>query len=96
MKKTSINMETDVKYNGTKKLEKDGVSKTVRVEQVDNGFIVTVEKNWRDKKDGYQYEEKKYISKTNPFENNEGKESSLSDSLETFLNGGGSVQLDIE
>ena len=42
------------------------VEKTIRVEEIENGFIVVEEKNWNDKKKGYQYETKKFFSEKNP------------------------------
>lgn len=81
----------------TKKVKKDDVDKEVRVEQVENGYIITIEKSWRDKKEGYQSECKKYISKDNPFDNEkkEGQTNNLGDSLESFLDGsGGDIEID--
>ena len=51
----------------------DGVTKRVSVEQVENGYIVTMEKYGRPSMDGdeddkYTNECKKYISKKNPLE----------------------------
>jgi hypothetical protein len=80
----------------SKKVNKDNIDKEVRVEQVENGYIITIEKSWKDKKEGYQCETKKYISKDNPFDNEkkEGETNTLGDSLESFLNGGGDVEID--
>ena len=89
-------MDNKIKYSASKKISKGNVNKSVNVEEVENGFIITVEKTWRDKKDGYQYETKKYISKENPFDTNtrkEGKNNDLGDSLEAFLNGQGEVEV---
>jgi hypothetical protein len=81
--------EKKSKFSASKRVEKNGVSKTVRVDEVDNGFIVTVEKSWKDKKNGYQYEEKRYITKDNPFENpKEVGNSPMAESLEKFLEDG--------
>ena len=51
----------------------DGITKRVSVEQVENGYIVTMEKYGRPSMDGdeddkYTNECKKYISKKNPLE----------------------------
>jgi protein involved in sex pheromone biosynthesis len=89
-------MDTKVKYSASKKISKDNVNKSVNVEEVENGFIITVEKNWHDAKDNYKYETKKYISKENPFDTTtrkEGKGNDLGDSLESFLNDGGDVEV---
>jgi len=45
---------------------KDGVETSVSMEEIENGFIITVYKNWQDKKGGYNSETKKYFSETNP------------------------------
>ncbi len=45
---------------GDKKIEK-----TISVEEIENGFIISESKEWRDKKE-YKYETKKYYSKINP------------------------------
>jgi hypothetical protein len=92
-------MAEEVKYSARKKVKtKDNVNKSVNVEEVENGFIITVEKDWRDKKDGYQSECKKYISKDNPFDNEkkEGETNTLGDSLESFLNGGGDIEVNTD
>ena len=81
--------EKKSKFSASKRVEKNGTSKTVRVDEIENGFIVTVEKSWRDKKNGYQYEEKRYITKDNPFENpKEVGNSPMAESLEKFLEDG--------
>ena len=51
----------------------DGVTKRVSVEQVENGYVVTMEKYGKlsmdgDEDDKYTNECKKYISKKNPLE----------------------------
>ena len=77
------------KFSATKRIEKNGVSKTVRVDEADNGFIVVVEKSGKDKKGNYQYEEKKYITKDNPFEKKkDGTVPTMAQSLDTFLEDG--------
>jgi len=55
------------------KKEEDGVTTTITVEPIENGFIIVVSKEWEDKikKDGlgrWRYETKKYYSKTNPLD----------------------------
>ena len=62
-------MEEKKEFSFTKNI--DGVSKTVRGEQVENGWIITISKEWKEKNgDGidYKYETKKYISKDNPMD----------------------------
>ena len=63
--------------NDKKRWEKsetaDGITKRVSVEQVENGYIVSMEKYGRgigdsDEDDKYTNECKKYISKKNPLE----------------------------
>ena len=47
----------------------DGITKSVRVEQVENGYIITVSKYGKlEGSDDYIDEHKKFISTKNPFE----------------------------
>lgn len=50
----------------------DGVKKTVRGEEVENGWIITIEKEWQEKLVGggkdYKFNSWKYISKDNPMD----------------------------
>lgn len=46
-------------------------SKTVRVEQVENGFIISIDKDAKNKDGDWKYECKKYIATTNPFEDSD-------------------------
>lgn len=56
-----------------KSIEKNGMRKTVRAEEVENGWLITIDKEGE--MDGeYKYECKKYISKRNPFDEKEDKE----------------------
>lgn len=85
-------------FTATKTVKKGNISKTIRVEKVENGYIICIEKSGRDKKDNYQYSEKKYISSTNPLDEKEsnqeiGNEKNLADSLKNFL-GGTEIELD--
>jgi hypothetical protein len=50
----------DKKVNFSKTIEKNGNRKTIRVEEVENGFIITIEKM----KNG-EWNEKKFISSDN-------------------------------
>lgn len=64
----------DDKKRWEKSETSDGITKRVSVEQVENGYIVTMEKYGRpsmgdgDDDDKYTNECKKYISKKNPLE----------------------------
>jgi len=44
------------------------ICRRVKVEQAENGFIITKSKSWEDPEKGYTYKEKKILSKTNPLE----------------------------
>ena len=46
--------------------DKKKIEKTIRVEEITNGFIITEDKNFYDKKGEYKYETVKVFSKTNP------------------------------
>lgn len=43
-------------------------STTIEVEQIENGYLVTKSRDYRDKNGNYMYEVKKAFSKTNPLE----------------------------
>jgi hypothetical protein len=72
--------------------EKDGITKSLRVEGVENGFIITKSKhgyNESDKGENYIDETKKYISTKNPLE---GKEENIKspmsrEDMYSFLDG---------
>jgi len=82
-------MSDDKSFSVSKKL--DGIENTVSGEKVENGWILTIRKEWRDKpKEGSEYgdwheESKKYISVENPMDKL--KESSATDikEAETLL-----------
>ena len=51
----------------------DGVRKTVRGNNVENGWVITIEKSWTDKdsvsgEEELKYDEQTYITKTNPLD----------------------------
>ena len=74
-----------------KRVEKDGISKTLRVEKVENGYIITISKygrNQKEKDSEYIDECKKFISETNPLENNESdkKDSNIKSVVSSALN----------
>jgi len=49
----------------SKSIEKDGTTKSVSVEQCENGFIICISE-WGDKDGHWKDDNKKYISTTNP------------------------------
>ena len=61
----------------------NGITKRVSVEQVENGFIVTMSKYGSSSEEGSKYidECKKYISKKNPLEGTKPKEDSYEDKI---------------
>jgi hypothetical protein len=71
MNKT-LNAMADDKKRWEKSETADGITKRVTVEQVENGYIVTMEKYGRSSQDSddskYTNDCKKYISKKNPLE----------------------------
>lgn len=74
-----------------KRIEKDGISKTLRVEKVENGYFITISKygrNQKDKDSEYIDECKKFISEINPLENNESdkKDSNIKSVVSSALN----------
>ena len=46
------------------------VEKSISVEKIENGYLVIESKEWKDKKEGYKYETKKYFSEKNPLSAN--------------------------
>jgi hypothetical protein len=67
-----LNNMSDDKKRWEKSETSDGITKRVSVEQVENGYIVTMEKYGKpsmdDEDSKYTNECKKYISKKNPLE----------------------------
>lgn len=61
-----LRMKENKRTSFSKTVEKDGVRKTIRVDKVENGYIVSIEKS-----DDNGYTERKFISKNNPFEKEE-------------------------
>ena len=68
----TLNAMADDKKRWEKSETADGITKRVTVEQVENGYIVTMEKYGRSSQDlddsEYTNDCKKYISKKNPLE----------------------------
>jgi hypothetical protein len=56
-------MNDNKKKSFSKTVEKDGRSKTIRAQEVENGWVITIEKY-----NGDKYITKKYISTENPFD----------------------------
>ena len=72
-------------------VEKDGISKKLYVEKVENGYFITISKYGRNEKEKdsvYINECKKFISETNPLENNESdkKDSNIKSVVSSALN----------
>ena len=76
-----LNKINEMKANGTYKL---GRPKMIKVEEVENGFIITIEKQSKDEKDQYKFECKKFISKVNPFKEEEKEDESKDEESELF------------
>jgi hypothetical protein len=67
----------------TKRVQaEDGSSIETRVEEVEGGFIKTVDKRFKDDNNEWQYKCEKSVSLTNPFE-----EKSMADKLEEYMEG---------
>lgn len=68
----------------SKTISDENSSKTVRVEQVENGYIISVDTEGKEKDGNWKYSSKKYISGTNPF--SEGSElPDMTGTLDEFL-----------
>lgn len=63
-------------------MTKNKVTEEINVQEVENGFLVCISK-CGEGKEGWTHEEKKYISKENPLEEEEDK--SFSDSLKEIM-----------
>ena len=71
------------KQSWKKSLTKNGLTEDINVCEVENGFLVTHCKYGNDKNGNYVSEEKKYITKENPIEEEEDK--SFADSIQEIL-----------
>jgi hypothetical protein len=85
--KQEINMKKEGKESFSKTIEKNGIRKTIRVDQVENGYVICIEKS-----DDDGYSEKKYISSKNPFEKKK-EEISPDESLVEDMNFGSFMDL---
>ena len=77
LKTNPVNMEDkEPKKNWSLEVNKDGKRYSVRVRQCENGFItcITTEENGEG---NWEYEEKEFISKTNPLASSSALNSSL-------------------
>ena len=73
-KAISLGVEPTEKETFSFSREEDGVEKTVRGEQVENGWFITISKRWEEKNPANDYSEWKsnefkYISKHDPRQN---------------------------
>lgn len=80
------NEETKRPRVWSRRVEENGMSRSVRVEEIDNGFIV--EMNEYGSKDGKYFDKtKKYYSKENPLANmSPDIDDNIEDSIKNFLN----------
>ena len=88
------NEETKWSFSVT---EKNGdVETTTRVRQVENGFIVCKEKNWKENGE-YKWETKEYISKDNPIASQTKKKETPKEveAIESFFNSVGDGLMDV-
>jgi len=90
----------DENFEFSKKI--DGVKKTVRGEKVENGWVITIEKEWEEKNpindtSEWKYNTWKYISTNNPLKNTnpEEKQSQEEADLANLLNSVAAAQGDI-
>lgn len=71
----------------TRRVEESGMSRSVRVEEIDNGFIVEMNE-YGDRGDGKYFDKtKKYYSKENPLASmSPDIDDNIEDSIKNFLN----------
>jgi hypothetical protein len=62
-----VKME-DKKKSWSQSIEIDGKRKEVCVKEVENGFVINITRSGEDSKGEWKWDEKVYISKTNPLE----------------------------
>jgi hypothetical protein len=71
------------KFKYTKAIEKNDGIKTLRIEEVENGFVVEITKESHG--ENYDYSCKKYITSTNPLGENVKESSSMLNEIEHLL-----------
>ena len=54
-----------------KTVELDGITKSLTVEELDRGYLITIRKEWTDDKGGWKEETRKYASMENPLKQKE-------------------------
>lgn len=61
---------------------KDGITRSITVREVENGFVINIEEEGKDSKNNWNWATQTWISKTNPLdEDGNGKEIELSESV---------------
>ena len=83
MNEVAMTSKPEEKQSFSFSKENNGVTKTVRGEQVENGWVITIEKEWyteRDDGDGrdWQHESKKFVTTKDPRESMKAKEEETS------------------
>ena len=61
-------MTTDTTITRITKKDKLGKEVTYKIEAIENGFLVNISKEGKDKKGAWQYETKRYYTKENPIQ----------------------------
>lgn len=78
----SEDKKEDKKFTYEKTMDAGGVRKSLKVEELDKGYLVTITKEYEDDEKGWQYDCKKYAFMENPLEKiKEPKEDELLDSM---------------
>ena len=68
-----------------KRTEGSPISKEIKVEEIENGFIITTEE-WGDKNDKYFHSTKKFYSKDNPLADDDMvMDSDMNDAINDFI-----------
>lgn len=86
MDKLSTKESSPKKYKSwVKRTEKNDITKEVRVEEIENGFLVCLE-TYGHKNDKYFNEHKKYYTKDNPLEGDDMvMDGGLNEAIDNFL-----------
>jgi len=81
----NVDMDSSKDYKiWSKSTEKDGWCKKIKVEEIENGYLVCLEE-YGEKDGKYQDSYKKYYSQTNPLDGMKPDEVSGTDELETAI-----------
>lgn len=90
LKEMAITSTPEEKQSFSFSKENNGVTKTVRGEEVENGWVITIEKEWtRISDDGdkhWEHESKRFVTTKDPRESAEKKEEDNTSAISNLIN----------